>query len=134
VSGAGTAPSRGVFYWSATICEDMYGNSSVRDESSPELTAEQRKQIRQELSTVAARTRELLPGGFVVGSELGSGAGGPQPTVAVRPPVGAPVSATCPLDGVDINDECEDIAVDLAASAALRVKQAVDSGPTPAAR
>jgi hypothetical protein len=112
----------------------MYGNSSVRDGSSPELTAEQRKQIRQELSTVAARTRELLPGGFVVGSELGTGTGGPQPTVAVRPPVGAPVSATCPLDGVDISDECEDIAVDLAASAALRVKQAVDNGPTPAAR
>ena len=113
----------------------MYGNSSVRDGSSPELTAEQRKHIRHELSTVAARTRELLPGGFVVGSELGSGVGGPQPTVAVRPPVGAPVSATCPLDGIDIGDEeREDIAVGLAASAALRVKRAVNNGPTPAAR
>jgi hypothetical protein len=114
----------------------MYGNSPVRDESSPELTSEQRKHLRRDLSSVAARTRELLPGEFVVGSELSSDTSGPRATVAVQPPVGAPVSATCPLDGgVTIDeDECEDIAVGLAASAALQVKEAVDSGPKPTAR
>jgi hypothetical protein len=115
----------------------MYGNSPARDESSPpELTAEQRKHLRRDLSSVAARTRELLPGEFVVGSELSADASGPRATVAVRPPVGAPVSATCPLDsGTAIDeDECEDIAVGLAASAALQVKEAIDSGPKPTAR
>jgi hypothetical protein len=114
----------------------MYGNSSVRDDPSPELSAEQRKHLRQDLTSVAARTRELLPGEFVVGSELSTGNGGPQATVAVRPPVGRPVSATCPLDGgIAIGeDEREDIAVGLAASAALQVKEAIDSGPDLAAR
>jgi hypothetical protein len=114
----------------------MYGNSSVRDDSSVELSAEQRRHLRRDLSSVAARTRELLPGEFVVGSELSSDANGPRATVAVRPPVGAPVSATCPLDsGVAIDeDEREDIAVGLAASAALQVKESVNSGPKPTAR
>ena len=115
----------------------MYGNSSVRDgSSSPELTTEQRKHLRSDLSSVAARTRELLPGEFVVGSELRSDTSGPLATVAVQPPVGAPVSANCPLDGgiaID-EDECEDVAVGLAASAALQVKKAVEGGPKPTAR
>ena len=115
----------------------MYGNSPARSESSgPELTTEQRRHLRRELTSVAARTRELLPGEFVVGSELGTDAGSPRATVAVQPPVGAPVSATCPLEaGVAIGeDEREDIAVGLAASAALQVKHAVDDSSTPAAR
>ena len=114
----------------------MYGNSSVRDESSaPELTPEQRKHLRQDLSSVVARTRKLLPGEFVVGSELSADATGPRATVAVQPPIGAAVSATCPLDGSAIDeDECEDIAVGLAASAALQVKEAINSGPEPTAR
>ena len=115
----------------------MYGNSPVRDESSsPELTTQQRRHLSQDLSSVAARTRELLPGEFVVGSELSADANGLRATVAVQPPVGAPVSATCPLSGgiaID-EDEREDVAVGLAASAALQVKQAVNNGPEPAAR
>ena len=115
---------------------EMYGNSSVRDDSSVELTSEQRRHLRRDLSSVAARTRELLPGEFVVGSELSSDGDGPRATVAVRPPVGAPVSATCPLDsGIAINeDEREDIAVGLAASAALQVKKSVNGSPKPTAR
>ena len=114
----------------------MYGNTPFRDESPPELTAEQRRHLRRELSHVAARTRELLPAEFVVGSELRAASSGPRATVAVHPPVGAPVSATCPLeDGYDIDEgECEDIAVSLAASAALQVKQSVSGDPAPMAR
>lgn len=115
----------------------MYGNSSIRDESSaPDLTPEQRKHLRQDLSSVAAQTRRLLPGEFAVGSELSADASGLRATVAVQPPVGAAVSATCPLDGgVAIDeDECEDVAVGLAASAALQVKEAINDDQQPTAR
>lgn len=115
----------------------MYGNTSFGDESSqPELSPEQRKHLRQELSAVASRTRELLPGGFVVGSELMSGTNGPEATVAVQPPVGGIVSANCALDDELTLDEseCEDLAVGLAASAALQVKQAQSGNDSPVAR
>lgn len=115
----------------------MYGNTAFGDESSQlELSPEQRKHLRQELSTVAARTRELLPGEFVVGSELVSGSNGPQATVAVQPPVGAMVSANCTLDDDLSIDEtqCEDLATGLAASAALQVKQAQSGNESPIAR
>jgi len=115
----------------------MYGNTPFGDEStSPELTADQRKVLRQELSSVAARTRELLPGEFVVGSEITSGVDGPRATVAVQPPVGAVVSADYSFDGeVDITEtEREDLAVGLAASAALQVKEAMGEDRSPTAR
>jgi hypothetical protein len=115
----------------------MYGNTSFGDESpNPELSPDQRKVLRQELSTVAARTRELLPSEFVVGSEITSGTDGPRATVAVQPPVGAVVSADYTFDGqIDINEtEREDLAVGLAASAALQVKQAMSGDRSPTAR
>ncbi|MEF8937049.1 MAG: DUF5811 family protein [Halovenus sp.] len=115
----------------------MYGNTSFGDSSSsPELNADQRKALRQELSTVAARTRELLPGEFVVGSELVESSSGPRATVAVRPPVGGIVSADYSLDGEYTIDETEreDLAVGLAASAALQVKQAQNGNTSQTAR
>lgn len=115
----------------------MYGNTPFGDESSDlELSTEQRKHLRQELSTVAARTRELLPGEFVVGSELMNGSNGPQATVAVQPPVGGIVSANCPLDEeLHIGeDQQADLAVGLAASAVLQVKQAQQGNDSPVAR
>ncbi|MXR52084.1 hypothetical protein GRX03_10795 [Halovenus sp. WSH3] len=105
----------------------MYGNTPFGEESSDiELSAEQRKHLRRELSTVADRTRDLLPSEFVVGSELVDGSNGPQATVAVQPPVGGIVSANCSLtDELTIDEtQQEDLAVGLAASAALQVKQA----------
>lgn len=115
----------------------MYGNTPFGDESSQhDLSPEQRKHLRQELSTVEARTRELLPSEFVVGSELMDGSNGPQATVAVQPPIGAIVSANCALDEELTIDEtqCEDLAVGLAASAALQVKQAQNDNVSPIAR
>ncbi len=115
----------------------MYGNTSFGvDSSDYELSPDQRKALRRDLSTVAARTRELLPSEFIVGSELMDGSNGPQATVAVQPPVGGIVSANCSLNGeytIDEN-ECEDLAVGLAASAALQVKQAKRDGASPIAR
>jgi len=108
----------------------MYGNTSFTDEpAGEELTTEQRKLLRRELSSVAARTRELLTGEFVVGSEITQGANGPRATVAVQPPIGAVVSANYSPDGdMDIDDEDrEDLAMGLAASAALQVKEALDA-------
>lgn len=115
----------------------MYGNTSFGDgPSDPDLSAEQRKHLRQDLSAIADRTRDLLPGEYVVGSELSDGAGGPQATVAVQPPVGNIVSANySPTDDATIDDaEQQDLAVGLAASAALQVKQAGKSNPSPTAR
>lgn len=115
----------------------MYGNLPVRDESSrAHLSSEDRKVLRRELSRVEARTRELLPGEFVVGSEITAGTNGPRATVAVQPPIGAPVSADySPEDEIDISDaEREDIATGLAASAALQVKEAMRESDSPTAR
>ncbi|PSQ50139.1 hypothetical protein BRD19_01555 [Halobacteriales archaeon SW_7_65_23] len=115
----------------------MYGNTPFGEESTTaELTPDQRKLLRRELSSVAARTRELLPGEFVVGSEITTGVDGPRATVAVQPPVGAVVSADYAVDGeVDIDEtEREDLAVGLAASAALQVKEAMHDDRSPTAR
>jgi len=115
----------------------MYGNTQFGDEPSDiELTAEQRKGLRQDLSTVAERTRDLLPGEFVVGSELVDSSNGPQATVAVQPPIGGIVSANCSLtDELTIDEtQQEDLAVGLAASAALQVKQATQGDESPVAR
>ncbi len=115
----------------------MYGNTQFGDEPSDiELTSEQRKHLRQDLSTVAERTRDLLPGEFVVGSELVDGSNGPQATVAVQPPIGGIVSANCSLtDELTIDEtQQEDLAVGLAASAALQVKQATQGDQSPVAR
>jgi hypothetical protein len=115
----------------------MYGNTPFGDESGGhDLTADQRKALRRDLTSVAARTRELLPGEFVVGSEITEGASGPTATVAVQPPVGSVVSADyTPEDDVAIDErEREDLAVGLAASAALQVKQALPDDPSPTAQ
>jgi hypothetical protein len=114
----------------------MYGNTPFGDDGGPDLSADQRKALRRELSSVAARTRELLPGEFVVGSEITQGTGGPTATVAVQPPVGSVVSTDyTPDDEVAIDEtEREDIAVELAASAALQVKQALPEDRSPPAQ
>ena len=115
----------------------MYGNAPISNEpGGTELNTEQRKVLRRELTTVAARTRELLPSEFVVGSEITQGTDGPRATVAVQPPIGAVVSADYTPNGeIDIDDDQrEDLAVGLAASAALQVKEAVSGDPTPTAK
>lgn len=116
----------------------MYGNSPIDGGGSGvELTADERKQLRRDLARVAARTRELLPADFVVGSELSDGSDGPEAMVAVRPPVGSIVSAGyAPAEaGTTIDDEeCDDIATGLAASAALQVKHAYPEDESPTAQ
>jgi hypothetical protein len=120
----------------------MYGNLSggngvTSDE--PALTPDQRRALRRDLASVAARTRELLPADFVVGSELTTGTSGLEATIAVQPPVGSIVSAgyapTSDDEEVTIaDDEREDLAMGLAASAALQVKQAFPEDESPAAQ
>jgi len=117
----------------------MYGNSPLgAEESDPvSLTPAQRRQLERDLSRVAEQTRELLPGEFIVGSELAAGANGPEATVAVRPPVGSVVSAGyTPEDAGERigEDKRSDLASGLAASAALQVKNALSKRDTPAAR
>lgn len=115
----------------------MYGNSPIGDESTAqELTQEQRKNLRDGLSSVASRTRELLPGEFVVGSEIVHSTSGARATIAVQPPIGHVVSADYSPEGeVDISpEERDDIATGLAASAALQVKDAMSDDDKPTAK
>jgi hypothetical protein len=115
----------------------MYGNTPFRDEGPRrDLTPDQRRALRRDLSSVAARTRELLPDEFVVGSEITQDSNGPRATVAVQPPVGSVVSTDyAPGEEPDIDDaERDDLAMGLAASAALQVKRAMPDNPSPTAR
>ncbi|NLV09636.1 hypothetical protein GOC74_06800 [Halomicrobium mukohataei] len=114
----------------------MYGNTQFgADVEEVDLTPEQRQSLRRDLTHVAAGLREVLPGEFVVGSEITSGSSGPRATIAVQPPLGSVVSAGySPTDDkVEItDDERDDLVHGLAASAALQVKQAMtdDAAPT----
>lgn len=117
----------------------MYGNSpfGTEEADSESLSAEQRRRIERDLSRVAERTREYLPGEYVVGSELSAGVDGPEATVAVQPPVGSVVSAGYSPEDPERaipDDERDDIARGLAASAALQVKQVLGENSRPTAR
>lgn len=119
----------------------MYGNLSGGNDATsdePALAPDQRRALRRDLASVAARTRELLPADFVVGSELTTSATGLEATIAVQPPVGSIVSAGYAPAGEDdvsiADDEREDLAMGLAASAALQVKRAFPEDESPAAQ
>lgn len=108
----------------------MHGNAPQNLGDPIELTAEQRKLLRRDGAAVAARARELLPDGFVVGSELVDGPAGIRATVAVRPPGGSVVSA-----GFSIEEDADpaSLAHRIAAGAALEAKN-TPSGRAPTAR
>jgi hypothetical protein len=96
-----------------------------------EVTAAQRRALRETASNIAARTREYLPAEYAVGAEVTAGSDGARATVAVRPPVGNPVSAGFepgeddPEPASISDDERGEVARGLAASAALQVKRAL---------
>ncbi|WP_435124201.1 DUF5811 family protein [Halobaculum sp. D14] len=104
-----------------------------------DLSTEQKESLRRAVAGIVTRTESYLPEGYAVGSELSYGANGPQATVAVRPPVGHPVSAgfSPELDdleaGLDDDDRTE-VAQGLAASAAAQVMEAVGDDLEPTAR
>jgi hypothetical protein len=104
-----------------------------------ELTAAERRSLRRAVSAIVSRTESYLPDGYAVGSELSYGANGPQATVAVQPPAGRPVSAGFAPDAADTEaglseEDCDEVARGLAASAALQVMNAVGDDVTPTAR
>ncbi|MFC6716903.1 DUF5811 family protein [Natrialbaceae archaeon GCM10025810] len=114
----------------------------------PDLSRGQKRTLHRDVSRIAARTRELLPDEYAVDAEVSHGVSGPQVTVAVRPPIGHPVSAGFtpdleadePGDGVEVDSEIiaaadrDEVARGLAASAALQVKQALSDNVKPTAR
>jgi hypothetical protein len=116
----------------------MYGNSPIGGDAEPvSLTAEERQELRRDLSTLTARMRDLLPPEFVVGSEITSDDTGPRATLAVQPPLGGVVSADYSPESGDVaitDDERDDIVHSLAASAAIQVKQAMGDDPAPFAQ
>jgi hypothetical protein len=111
----------------------MHGNTPYAgraDDETVTLSAEHRRALQRDVSAVAARTRDLLPDEFVVGSEVRVGTDGPTGMVAVQPPIGSAVSGgLAPDDG----DEARDALVhQLAAGAALQVKRRLDATDAPA--
>lgn len=107
----------------------------------PELTAKQRRELRKNVTRIAARTRSFLPNEYVVDSDVSQSASGARATVAVQPPVGHPVTAGFSPNGEDFeddqlitDDDQFEVARGLAASAALQVKQAMQDNVTPTAR
>ena len=106
-----------------------------------DLSSAQKRSLRREVARVAARTREFLPDEYVVDADVSNGISGPRATVAVQPPVGHPVSAGFSPDVDDIEsgepiseEDRNEVARGLAASAALQVKQALHDSVTPTAR
>ncbi|WP_122090213.1 DUF5811 family protein [Halalkalicoccus subterraneus] len=104
----------------------------------PELTADQRRTLRADLSEITRRVRAYLPDEYVVGAEVSQGQSGPEAMVAVQPPIGHPISAGFEPDldaeeYITENDR-EEVARGLAASAALQVKHAINDDISPTAR
>lgn len=113
----------------------MNGNAphaqEIGTQAEVDLTPAQRRVLRDGVAAIAAQTRDLLPAEYTVGGEVTRGADGPRVTVAVRPPIGNPVSAgfepnfaeddTEPISDSDRTE----VAHGLAASAALQVKRAI---------
>ena len=119
------------------------GTPGVVDAGQPskdvDLTPEQVQSLRRTVSGIVARTRTYLPDSYAVGSELSHGSNGPLATVAVHPPVGHPVSAGFTPDDDDLrsglsDEDSEEVARGLAASAALQVMNAVGDDVKPTAR
>lgn len=103
------------------------------------VSGEELRAFRQEVTGIVARARTYLPEGYAVGSEVSRGARGIEATVAVHPPVGQPVSAGLTPDSDELADgigaeDREEVARGLAASAALQVMNAVGDDLTPTAR
>lgn len=106
----------------------------------PELTLEQKRTLQRNVSQIAARTRDFLPREYIVDGDVSEGVTGPQALVAVKPPIGHPVSAGFSPDVGDApedvisSDERDEVAQGLAASAVLQVKLALSDNVTPTAR
>ncbi|WP_224333734.1 DUF5811 family protein [Haloprofundus halobius] len=106
---------------------------------SAELTGDQKQQLRRAVASIVAQTREYLPDGYAIGSELSYDSNGPRATVAVHPPAGHAVSAGFNPDTDDLESGLDDedrreVARGLAASAAMQAMAAVGDGVTPTAR
>ena len=118
------------------------GAPGVVDAGQPaevDLTADQKDALRRAVATIVTRTESYLPDGYAVGSELSYGTDGPQATVAVQPPVGHAVSAGFAPDIEDVetgldDEDRDEVAKGLAASAAVQVMSAVGDDLEPTAR
>ena len=119
------------------------GSPGVVDAGQPsedeELSSEQVQTLRRTVAGIVARTQTYLPDSYAVGSELSYGANGPTATVAVQPPAGHPVSAGFSPDQNDAaaglsDEDSQEVARGLAASAALQVMNAVGDDVKPTAR
>ncbi len=106
----------------------------------PTLTGEQKRTLHEDVTQIAALTRAYLPNEYLVDADISQGVAGPRVRVAVKPPIGHPVTAGFSptaegtADRMITADEQTEVARGLAASAALQVKQAISNNVTPTAR
>ena len=104
-----------------------------------DLSSDDVRRLRRAVAGIVDRTQTYLPDEYAVGADVHSGARGVEATVAVRPPAGDPVSAgfspdeAALADGI-ANEDREEVARGLAASAAFQVMGAVGEDFTPTAR
>ena len=103
----------------------MHGNTPYAGSpvAERETTPEHRRDLRRELVSVAASTRDLLSDEFIVGGEITDDDGSLRATIAVQPPGGSVVSAGIEPDRSEDTDT-ESVARDLAAGAVLEAKHA----------
>ena len=115
------------------------GAGVVDSQTDVDLSGGQKRALRTAVASIVAETESYLPEGFAVGSELSSRANGPLATVAVHPPVGHPVSAGFSPDADELDagltdEDRDEVARGLAATAAFQVMSTVGDDITPAAR
>ena len=118
------------------------GAPGVVDAGQPtdfDISMSQVRTLRRAVAGIVAQTEMYLPEGYAVGSELSYGTDGPQATVAVQPPAGRPVSAGFTPDEDDLesgltDEDRDEVARGLAASAAFQVMNTVGDDITPTAR
>ncbi|MFW5937831.1 MAG: DUF5811 family protein [Halanaeroarchaeum sp.] len=114
------------------------GSPGDDSDDAVDLSASQRRALQSRVSSVAARTRTMLPDEYIVGSNVGTGTDGIRVTVSVRPPIGNPVSAGFDpdLDDEDLipQEDVDEVARGLVASAALQVKRAMGEDVSQTAR
>lgn len=106
------------------------GAGQRADVDVPSLSRAQRRALSRDVSHIAARTREYLPDEYIVNSEISHGVGGPQVTVAVRPPIGRPVSAGFTPSPGDLDADVPDASLADEASRPEDDDSAPDEAPT----
>lgn len=107
----------------------MTGSTSSDGDYQREDAVDTRKELRDDLSSAAIVSRELLPDGFIVGGEIVDGFDGLEAKLSIQPPVGHIVTAQF---SSDIDYDTTTVAHDIVANAVREAKRASGDDLPPA--